>query len=66
MEREIFVAAHDRVRSGIRKGPRESTEETRKNIPTGGWGLTCKYTTKCIRAQINVPEWHCKAKRLLP
>lgn len=39
------------MRSGIGKGPRENTHEFRKNIPTGGWGLTCKYTTKHVRAQ---------------
>lgn len=39
------------MRSGIRKGPRENTQEFRKNIPIGGWGLTYKYTTKNVRMQ---------------
>lgn len=35
----------------MRKGPRENTQELRKTIPTGGWGLTCKYTTQHVSAQ---------------
>lgn len=53
------------MRSGIRKGPRENTQEFRKNIPIGGWGLTYKYTTKNVRMQKGT-ERHCEAKRLLP
>lgn len=51
MARKILHQRTVGMRSGIRKGPRENTQEFRKNIPIGGWGLTCKYTTKHARTQ---------------
>lgn len=56
---------YSRMRSGIRKGPGENTQEFRKTIPIGGWGLTCKYTTQTCPGAMRT-ERHCEAKRLLP